>query len=63
MRIYVLSILSCHSDAPDVAIRIWPGEFGIDEVVSPTAHSFYLINLPFYYVGVLDKVLEKKSWK
>ncbi len=46
-------------DAPDVAIRIWPGEFSIDEVVSPTGHPFRLINLPFYYVGVLDKVLEK----
>lgn len=46
-------------DAPDVAIRIWSGEFGIDDLVSPTGHSFRLINLPFYYVGVLDKVLEK----
>lgn len=46
-------------DAPDVAIRIWPGEFSIDEVVSLTGHPFRLINLPFYYVGVLDKVLEK----
>lgn len=45
-------------DAPDVAIRIWTGEFGIDEVVSPTGHPFRLINIPFYYVGVLDKVLE-----
>lgn len=46
-------------DAPDVAIRIWPGEFSIDEAVSPTGHPFRLINLPFYYVGMLDKVLEK----
>ena len=44
--------------APDMAIRIWPGEFGIDEAVSPTGHPFRLINLPFYYVGVLDKVLQ-----
>ncbi len=45
-------------DAPDVAIRVWPGEFGTDDVVSPTGHPFRLINLPFYYVGVLDKVLQ-----
>ena len=45
--------------APDVAVRIWPGNFAIDELVSPTGHPFRLINLPFYYVGVLDKVLEK----
>ncbi len=46
-------------DAPKVAIRVWPGEFGVDDVVSPTGHPFRLINLPFYYAGVLDKVLEK----
>lgn len=46
-------------DAPDYAIRIWPGAYSIDDVVSPTGHPFRLINLPFYYVGVLDKVLDK----
>ncbi len=46
-------------DAPDTAIRIWPGEFSIDNITSPTGHPFRLINLPFYYIGVLDKVLEK----
>ena len=46
-------------DAPDVAIRIWPGKFSIDEVASTTGRHFRLINLPFYYVGMLDKVLEK----
>lgn len=46
-------------DAPSIAIRIWPGEYSIDDVVSPTGHPFRLINLPFYYVGMLDKILEK----
>lgn len=46
------------ADAPDIAIRIWPGEHSIDELVSPTGHPFRLINLPFYYIGVLDKILE-----
>lgn len=45
-------------DAPDFAVRVWPGEYGIDEVVSPTGHPFRLVNVPFYYVGVLDKVLD-----
>lgn len=45
-------------DAPDIAVRIWPGQFGIDNVVSPSGHPFRLINLPFYYVGVLDRVLK-----
>lgn len=46
-------------NAPNIAIRIWPGEFSIDDLVSPTGHPFRLVNLPFYYVGVLDKVLGK----
>lgn len=45
-------------DAPEFAVRIWPGEYSVDDVVSPTGHPFRLINLPFYYVCVLDKVLE-----
>lgn len=45
-------------DAPGIAVRIWPGQFGIDDVVSPSGHPFRLINLPFYYVGVLDRVLQ-----
>lgn len=49
------------TDAPDIAIRIWPGEFGVDELVSPTGHPFRLINLPFYYVGMIDKILERFS--
>lgn len=44
-------------DASDLAIRIWPGNYSIDELVSPTGHAFRLINLPFYYVGVLDKII------
>lgn len=44
-------------DAPDIAIRIWPGEYSIDDLVSPTGHEFKLINLPFYYVGILDKII------
>lgn len=44
-------------EAPNIAIRIWPGEYSIDDAVSPTGHHFRLINLPFYYVGILDQIL------
>lgn len=44
-------------DACRVAVRIWPGEFSIDDVKTPSGTHFRLINLPFYYVGMLDKVL------
>lgn len=45
-------------DAPSIAIRIWPGEYSIDKLESPTGHQFLLVNLPFYYVGILDRILE-----
>lgn len=48
-------------DAPGIAVRIWPGEYSVNEVVSPTGHPFRLFNLPFYYVGVLDKVLGNRA--
>lgn len=46
-------------DAPAIAVRVWPGAYSVDEVTSPTGHAFRLVNLPFYYVGVIDKVLGK----
>jgi predicted AAA+ superfamily ATPase len=42
----------------NTAVRVWSKPFSIDEVVTPTGKKFKLINLPFYYVGVLDKILE-----
>lgn len=47
-------------DAPTVAIRIWPGPFSIDNAVSPTGHAFRLINLPFYLIGELDRILQQE---
>lgn len=46
-------------DAPDYAVRLWPGEYSVDDCTSPTGHRFRLINLPFYYACVLDEVLNK----
>lgn len=45
-------------DAPDWAIRLWSGEFSVDECTSPSGHHFRLINIPFYYACVLDDVLK-----
>ena len=41
------------------AIRIWSGNFPIDKVKTPKGKSFNLYNIPFYYAGVLEVVLEK----
>lgn len=49
------------SDAPhDIAIRVWSKPMSIDEVKEPsTGKTFRLLNIPFYYVGVLNKVIDK----
>jgi len=47
-------------EAPhDIAVRVWSNTFSIDEVSTQKGKKFKLINLPFYYVGVLTKVLDK----
>lgn len=47
-------------DTTDVAVRVWPGPYSIDEVTAPAGKTFRLINLPFYYVGIIDQVLQKQ---
>jgi predicted AAA+ superfamily ATPase len=47
-------------EAPhDTAIRIWSQPFSIDEITTPKQKKFKLYNLPFYYVGMLDEILER----
>lgn len=44
--------------ASDIGVRVWPGPFSVDEVRIPDTQSTYrLVNLPFYLVGHLDKIL------
>lgn len=47
-------------EAPhDVAVRIWSNPLQVDTVKTTRGKTFRLINVPFYYVCVLEKVLEK----
>ena len=47
-------------EAPhDIAVRVWSQPFSIDEVVTQKGKKFKLINLPFYYVGVLEEILKR----
>ena len=41
------------------AVRVWSNPLSIDEVVTPNGKQFKLINLPFYYVGMVEKMLTK----
>ena len=46
--------------AQDLAVRVWSGPFGIDVVTNQiTRRSFRLLNLPFYLLGQLDRILER----
>lgn len=46
--------------ALDLAIRIWPGVFSIDDVKNQISGStFRLVNLPFYLVGQLDRIINR----
>ncbi len=43
----------------DIAVRVWSKPFSIDNVKTIEGKNFRLFNVPFYYVGVLEKLLEK----
>ena len=43
----------------DIAVRVWPGMFSVDNLATPSGRPFRLVNLPLYYVGQLDKVLRE----
>ena len=46
-------------EAPhDIAVRVWSKPFSVDEIITQKGKRFKLINLPFYYAGVIEKVLE-----
>ena len=45
----------------NIAVRIWSQPLSVDMVKTPKGEKFKLINVPFYYVGVIEKILEKFS--
>jgi hypothetical protein len=43
-----------------LGVRIWPGMFSVDDVkVQDTQSTYRLVNVPFYMVGQLDKIIER----
>ncbi|MDP4292035.1 MAG: DUF4143 domain-containing protein, partial [Bacteroidota bacterium] len=41
------------------AVRVWSNPFSVDKVKTPSGKEFDLLNVPFYYIGVLDAILAK----
>ncbi len=43
----------------DIAVRFWGGLFSIDKISTPKGKNFRLFNLPYYYAGQINSVLQK----
>jgi len=43
----------------NIAVRVWSQPLSIDEIETQSGKKLKLINLPFYYVGVLEKILKE----
>jgi len=47
-------------EAPhNVAVRVWSGNFSIDDVKTIAGKSFRLVNLPFYMIAALPEILKR----
>lgn len=47
-------------EAPhNIAIRIWNSELSVDELITQKGKVFNLINLPFYYICMIQKIIDK----
>ena len=42
----------------DIAVRIWSNPYSVDEIKTPKGKMFRLINLPFYLIGNLHRILD-----
>jgi predicted AAA+ superfamily ATPase len=45
------------------AIRVWAGKFSIDKVTTPKGKTFYLHNIPYYYAGILEHLMNENIIK
>ena len=43
-----------------IAIRVWSNPYSVDNVTTLGGKQFKLINVPFYYVGQIERILEKE---
>lgn len=41
----------------DVAVRVWSGPYSRNVVTTPAGKEFTLINLPFYLVGIINRLI------
>jgi predicted AAA+ superfamily ATPase len=42
-----------------IAVRVWSQPFSVNEVTTQKGKKFKLLNVPFYYVGILEEILKQ----
>jgi predicted AAA+ superfamily ATPase len=48
------------NEAPhSIAVRVWSQPFSVDEITTQNGKKFKLLNVPFYYTGVLEEILKQ----
>lgn len=45
----------------NIAVRVWSQPFSIDEIITANGKKYKLLNLPFYYVGQLKRILNENT--
>ena len=50
-----------HSQNCTLAVRIWSQPYSENEVTTPSGRTFTLLNVPFYLVGILPRLLSDTS--
>ncbi len=48
-----------NADHHVTAVRFWSGVYSVQDITTPAPNSkpFRLINVPFYYIGQIDKII------
>jgi len=57
-----LQVFADNSEKPTTAIRVWGEPFSVQDLKTRNGKDFRLVNVPFYYVGILDKIINQLSY-
>jgi len=61
-KLQSLHVFVDQSDLPVTAIRLWNEPYSVNDLTTPVGKKpFRLINVPFYAIGMLDKILFSSS--
>jgi predicted AAA+ superfamily ATPase len=55
--------LFMQESSSEIAIRFWNNSFSVDDITLPNGKQYKLFNLPYYYAGSIEPILNKYSIK